>query len=227
MGAYDEKGDWQKAPDTVTVDGKPVQLAQVEKNKALMKRLRGAEEGLLCETPMIGAGQKLAYFGPDGKLGEGTVTGTSIRYMGEASGAAELHVTVKGFESDWSNLIVGVADAVDAYMYAPTVRKAVDNGVVFTCERSPDDKYSVAWTPFGNSYKGTVTVNGDSWTIPGADKIEPGDLEALQCGFFYFGVGGGFELVIYDSGPNGFAAVYRVNPGKGIKKLAWLYTGEE
>ena len=227
MGAYDENGDWQRAPDAVTVDGKLVKLSEVGENKALMEKLKDGEEGVSCETPMIGAGTKLAFFGPDGRLGTGTVSGTSIWYMGEASGEATLDVAVKGFEADWSNLVVGVNEAVDAFMYAPTVRKTEVDKVVFVCERAPDDRYAVVWTPSGESYKGTVTVNGDAWPIPETDNVSPGNMEDVQCGFFYFGVGGGFELVVYDSGPNGFAAIYRITPGKGIQQLAWQYTGAE
>ena len=227
MGAYDKNGDWQQAPDEVTVDGKLVRLLEIEENSALMEKLQDAEEGVPCETPMIGAGTKLAFFGPEGRLGTGTVTGTSLWYKGEASGEAELDVAIRDFEADWSNLIVGVHEAVDALICASTVRKTKGDNVIFACDRAADEKYSVAWTPSGETYKGVVTVNGNSWPIPEADNITPGDIEDVQCGFFYFGVRGGFELVIHDSGSNGFAAIYRVTPGKGIQQLAWKYTGAE
>jgi hypothetical protein len=118
-----------------------------------------------------------------------------------------------------------MADAVDAWI-APTIRETKGGKTAFVCDRGEGEKYSVSWTPEGETYKGVVTVNGDSWEITDED-IAPDDLENLQCGFFYFGVGGGFELVIYDSGINGFAAIYRVTPGEGIRQLAWQYTGEE
>jgi hypothetical protein len=224
MGAYDENGGWQNAPGTVTVNGKSVVLDEVEENEELMKML-GDGDGVPCETEMIGPGQRLAYWGPEGRLGEGTVTETSVWYMGDASGAATLDVAVEGFDGEWSNLIVGMSDAVDAWI-APTTRETDGGKTVFVCDSGGGEKYSVSWTPDGETFKGTVTVNGDSWEITDGD-IAPGDLEDLQCGFFYFGVGGGFELVIYDSGISGFAAIYRVTPGKGIQQLAWLYTGEE
>ena len=108
VGGFDEGGEWREAPDSVTVGGSEVSLYEVEGDEALMKRFED-EEFVLCETPLIVQGRRLAYWSPDGKEGEGTVNRVSIHYMGESAGAAALDVGIEGDEPDWTKLIVGVA----------------------------------------------------------------------------------------------------------------------
>jgi hypothetical protein len=235
IGAFGEGGAWHDAPESVTVNGQEAVLSEAERDEALMKRFE-EEDSVPCETPMIGPGRRLAYWSVDGKKEcEGTVERVFIAYEGEASGAAALGLEVAGYELDWSKLIVGVAAEIEKPSLAPTIRKESGKGVVFTCDA---DKYegglSVAWEPAEDGFQGTVSAGKKTWKIPdgGEDgpQIIPRDAEELHCGFFDLNGDGALELVIYDTSPNGFAAVVSVpspNSKKEVELLSWRYTGNE
>ncbi|MDL2216554.1 hypothetical protein LJB81_02330 [Desulfovibrio sp. OttesenSCG-928-M14] len=225
MGVFAE-GEWQNAPGVVTVDGQPVDLENIEKDKVFAK-LESAEDGLDCVNSLIVAGQKIAYYGPDGiKKHEGAVTRTSIWYEGEASGAAALNVEVQGSdEIDWSQLVVGVSAEVVAAP-VPTIRTNEDGGVRFSCEYE-GEKYAVSWASGdGGARLITLSGGGASWKLED-EGINPEDLEELQCGFFDLNGDGSLELVVYNSGINGSVALFRFAPNAEPERFAWKYTGEE
>jgi hypothetical protein len=228
VGAFDEGGKWRDAPESVTVGGREVALDDVEGDEALMKRFED-EESVPCDTPLIAKGRRLAYWSPGGKEGEGTVGRVSISYEGESSGMAELNVEVEGYELDWTKLVVGMAAEIDNPLPAPTVRKVSDAGVIaFTCDYKGG--LSVVWTPKDDSFTGAVSAGGKTWNIPSGEddpQIAPDSEEDTHCGFFDLNGDGKLELVVYDSGPNGFAAILGVDPDKGINTLSWQYTGAE
>ena len=230
IGGFDGGGKWLEAPESVTVGGKEVSLYEVEGDEALMKRFED-EKFVLCKTPLIAAGRRLAYWSPSVKEGDGTVDRVSIYYMGEGPGVAALDVRVKGYELDWTKLVVGVAAEVRNPLPAPTAREASKDGkVAFTCDY--EGGLSVVWTPKkGDDYfTGAVSAGGKTWDIPSGDddlSVAPGSADEIHCGFFDVNGDGKVELVVHDSGPNGFAAVLSVDPKKGIEVLSWQYTGEE
>ena len=227
IGAFGGGGEWHGAPESVTVSGKTAALSEVGNDAGLMKRLE-EEEFVLCETPMIGTGRRLAYWSANGKEGEGTVERVSVYYEGEASGMAAIEIKVAGYELDWSKLIVGVAAEVEKPLPAPTARKVSANGVAFVCDY--EGGLSVTWEPAGESFEGTVSVGKKTWKLPdgGEDgpSIAPGGAEDIHCGFFDLNGDGAVELVVYDSSPNGFAAVLSLSE-EGVELLSWHYTGEE
>ena len=230
VGGFDDDGEWIEAPDSVTVGGSEVLLYEVESDEALMKRLED-EEFVPCETPLIAEGRRLAYWSPDGKEGEGTVDRVSIFYMGEGSGVAALNVSVDGYELDWTKLVVGVAAEISDPLPAPTERDVSEDGqVAFNCDY--ESGYSVVWTPKedGDYFTGAVSIGGNVWDIQGGEEnpsISPDSEDDIHCGFFDLNGDGHVELVVHDSGPNGFAAVLRVDREEGIAVLSWQYTGAE
>lgn len=226
IGAF-EDGQWQAAPTSVTVDGKTVVLATVSKDVKLMERLENEE--VACETPLLKAGQKLVFYTPQGRDGEAVVTRTYIWYEGEASGAAALGMDMDSYDADWSNLIVGVADGVNA-LPAPTVRTTEGQGVVFSCDYQ-NQKYSLAWTPSGDSFAAKLSQGEKSWDLKGDNQNSPGpspmSVEDIRCGFFDLDGDGTLELVVYDSGISGSVSLFQLNPESGPQIFAWDYTGEE
>ena len=228
MGGFDDGGKWLEAPESVTVGGNEVSLYEVEGDKALMKRFED-EKFVLCETPLIATGRRLTYWSPSGKEGEGTVDRVSIFYMGEGPGVAALSVRVDGYELDWTKLVVGVAAEIESPLPAPTAREVSEDGkVTFTCDYGGG--LSVVWTPGDDAFTGAVSAGGKTWDIPNGDddpSVTPDSEDDIHCGFFDLNGDGKAELVVHDSGPNGFAAVLSVDPKKGIEVLSWQYTGAE
>lgn len=226
MGVFAD-GQWQDAPGQVTVAGKAVALTEIKKDKALFKKLKKADDGLPCETPLIKKGQKIAYYGTDGqKKHEGAVIGTFLRYEGEASGAAALDVRVEGAQDiDQSALTIGVAAEVMAAP-APTTRSQDAESLAFTCDYQ-SQKYALKWTPGpDDTYSIAFSLGEKSWPVDSAD-LSPNSLDDLQCGFFDLDGNGSLELVIYDAGSNGNISLYRFDAEGQPERLAWLYTGEE
>lgn len=225
MGVFAD-GEWLDAPGEVTVNGKIVDMDDVAQD-AVFQKLESADDGLDCVTPLIGPGQKIAYYGADGKKKhEGAVTRTSIWYQGEASGAAALGVEVQGAEEiDWSELVVGVSAEIKAAP-VPTMRVKDGKGIGFTCEYK-GAKYAVKWTPgSGDARLVTLSVNGKSWELE-SEGIDPEDLDEVQCGFFDLNGDGSLELVVANTGANGSVALFRFDPEAGAERFAWNYTGEE
>lgn len=226
MGVFAD-GVWQDAPGEVTVDGNIVNMEEVTQNKGLLQKIEQADDGLDCVTSLITAGQKIAYYGTDGKKKhEGAVLRSYIWCEGEASGALGLGIDVEGSEEiDWSELIVGVAATVMAAP-APTIRAMDGKAVTFTSEYK-GEKYAVSWTPGkDDTFAIALSLGDKSWKLE-SEGISPADLEYLHCGFFDLNGDGSLELVISDAGPNGSIALYRFASDAEPERFAWQYTGEE
>ena len=66
MGAFDN-GEWRGGPGEVSVDGKIVDLSDVESDPDFFPKLKKANDsgnGLPCDTTMLKKGRKLVYFTP-------------------------------------------------------------------------------------------------------------------------------------------------------------------
>ncbi|MDR2779989.1 MAG: hypothetical protein LBB28_02570 [Synergistaceae bacterium] len=224
-------GEWISGSGKVTVDGKTMSMMEVNADEKLLKRIMASDSGLPCENEFVKKGGKLVFFRADGRKAEAVVTGISLYYEGEASGEAGLSVeTDMDIETDWSELIVGVAGDVDAAP-RPTVRVSSGDGVTYSCEYA-GEKFSVSWNKDKDGgIKGKLTVGDRSWPLEEENEdgpsVIPQSLDDVQGGFFDLDGDGLLELAVYDNGREGFFALFRVDQEKAPEMFSWLYTGAE
>ncbi|MDR2353950.1 MAG: hypothetical protein LBF22_12520 [Deltaproteobacteria bacterium] len=232
MGAFNEDGEWEESPDEVIVDGHLVDLSDIEGDETLMERLDD-DQNIPCIIPYLTRGQDLAFYNTSGKIGVSELEEITIHYQGYAIGSAAISLKISNHNFDNRQLEVGVAADLQNVLPAPTTKTVSKNQVEFTTGHSGG--MNVTFEKIGNEWKGRVYLMGHkiSLEIPmggGEDDeflISPDGPDVLNCGFFDLNGDGQMEIVIDDTSPDGFAAIFSIHPERGLKMLTWRYMGKE
>jgi len=174
---------------------------------------------IVCTTPLLERGTKLAFYSPNGKIGIASVKET--RYsVSAASAESFIDVETDGPELPARTPVVGVGDGWNATPL-PTKRTESEDRVIFAAGSGGGGMSATFLSALDEDgekiYRGTIAFGGKTWPLTDVSVGTPGELD----GFFIDLNGDGrMEFLIYCQGIAGFIAAFETGDAGAVEILA-------